>query len=96
MEEVIEYIQYLHSMIKHKPQCAGVFHLLSMRFKEAECYYNSDHVITKIGAYFYDWDGVVLDNKKYEPISEAYGDNWIVAHYKLNKKHKDGDNTEGN
>jgi hypothetical protein len=62
--------------------------LLAMRFKDAECYYNSDHIITKIGVHCYDWDGLVIDKKGYTPMERDYGDPWMVAHYNILSKNE--------
>lgn len=49
------------------------FHLiLRTVFTNSIPYYNSNHIITKIGESYYDIDGIVLDVRGYIPFSEYY------------------------
>jgi len=39
--------------------CMNLFTILRNQYPEATPYYNGDHIITKIGDYFYDINGIV-------------------------------------
>jgi hypothetical protein len=54
--------------------------MLLQKFPGSEAYYNSNHVITKIGIHYYDWDGVVAKTDDFLEFNK-FGDNWIVNHY---------------
>jgi len=53
--------------------CYQFYKILKSVFPEAEPYYNSDHVITKIGNNFYDISGVVTDvSEHYLPLDDFH------------------------
>ena len=55
--EIITEIRNSHSEMVNifsKGSCYNLFLILKLVFPEAEAYYNSDHIITKIGEKFYD------------------------------------------
>lgn len=52
--------------------CMNFFVLLRNLYPEARAYYNVDHIITKIGNYYYDISGVVLEVKSYLPFTSYY------------------------
>jgi hypothetical protein len=76
---IIDYINYLKSNIE-QPQCMMMFLLLRLKFKNAEPYYDNDHVITKINNKYYDWTGEV-NIGSHIPFEDNYGDNWIIEHH---------------
>ena len=57
------------------------FHFLLKKVFAGEGYYNSNHIITKIGENYYDINGEVKDVKDYLPIT-YYGVAHIVSSFK--------------
>jgi len=79
-ESVLKFIAYMRSMIEHRPQCFLVSCMIKQKFQDAVSYYDNNHVITKVGNFYFDWDGIVESTKNFRPFSD-YGDNWIINHY---------------
>lgn len=52
--------------------CMNLFCILRVLHPSAECYYNSDHVITKIDGQYYDINGVVRKTEDYIKFTEVY------------------------
>lgn len=57
------------------------FHLILKSLFDGEGYYDSDHIITKIGDYYYDIDGLAIKTEKFLPFEE-YGDTHIKKSFK--------------
>lgn len=59
--------------------CYKFWLALKEEFVDAECYYNDDHVITKIDGKFYDKGGEYKVSKKdnFLPVSRHYGQGWM-------------------
>ena len=82
MREVLDFIEYCHKELDHRPQCVLFSCMLKLQFPEGETLYDNNHAITKIGDKYYDWDGLVDDPGLYIPFNK-YGENWIISHYKI-------------
>ena len=70
----IEKIRHSHSSmvnVSTKGSCLNFFYILKEVWPEAECWYNSDHVITKIGDYWFDINGSVSP-KGYQKIENTH------------------------
>lgn len=52
--------------------CINLFMILRVVYPTAVAYYNIDHIITKIGDFYYDITGIVTDTKGYIPFSSCY------------------------
>ena len=52
--------------------CLNLFCMLRVICPEAKCYYNENHVITKIGDHYYDIKGTKRNLKGYLPFTELY------------------------
>lgn len=70
--------------------CFQFYRILKRVYSEAEAYYNISHVITKIGRYYYDINGVVHDYKDYTPY-----DTWGKRIMKNQTKHRYGVHING-
>ena len=49
-------------------ECLHFYHILKQVFPEAEAYYDLCHVITRIGARYYDITGTVLPTDRHKPL----------------------------
>lgn len=64
-EEIIEFIRLIRDsfigsdIVYTQGSCYKFFKILKSRFPESKAYYDSEHVITKIGGKFYDITGEV-------------------------------------
>lgn len=54
-----------------KGSCLNFHLILKKVYPEAEAYDNIEHVITKIGKYYYDINGVVHDTKGYSKLTNG-------------------------
>lgn len=80
--EVLEFIKLIRDSFIGSEQvytngsCYQFYKLLKSKFSDALAYYNSDHVITKIGDLFYDITGIV-DITNHLNMSEHYPDSKV-------------------
>lgn len=58
------------------------FHLILKHIFNGEGYYNGEHIITKIGDYYWDIDGEVTDTEGYLNIIEHVGYDLLNAQFK--------------
>lgn len=75
-EKVLKVIEVIADNIPVKIQCYSFHLILKSIFDDVVPYYNSDHIISRIGDKYYDIDGEVEEYNSYS-ILEEYGDNWI-------------------
>lgn len=71
----ISFIRESHSEMTNifiKGSCLNFFCILHSIYPEAECYFNIDHVITKIGGKYYDVTGEVKYIKSYQLYTKWY------------------------
>jgi len=59
--------------IYREGSCIDLFLLLRQIFPEADAYWDDNHIVTKIGKYYYDIDGVVLNPDSYFRYAGFYG-----------------------
>lgn len=52
--------------------CMNLFCILHSVYPEATAWYNCNHIITKIGDYFYDIGGIVMNTENYIPYTQTY------------------------
>lgn len=52
--------------------CMAHHLILKAYYPEAECWFNVDHVISKVGEKFYDRTGEVTETDNFRPITEYY------------------------
>jgi len=77
-KDVLKYITYIRNQhpasvdVFLNGLCFHFFQILQSKFPGAEAYYNSDHVITKIGGHYYDITGKVKKKKTHQPMDEHY------------------------
>ena len=74
--KVLQYISLLNGTYgkyeSYSKGCLKFYRLLKFAFPEAVGYYNSDHVITKIGESYFDQNGLVENIEGYTTL-ESYG-----------------------
>ncbi len=80
-KKILEYIDYLKSEIKDRPQCFMFALLLKCKFESSVLLYNNDHFICLIDGQCYDWDGVAERTERFRKFPEGWGDTHIVNHY---------------
>lgn len=56
-DSIIAHLQLLRDSFLNAPNCFKVYLLLKAVWPEAEAWYDGNHVIVKIGAFWYDWKG---------------------------------------
>ena len=81
--KVIGFIDLLKATFgRYKDYSGGCykFHLILKKVFGGQGFYNSDHVITKIGDVYYDIDGVVESTEGYLPLS-AFGEEHMQSSF---------------
>lgn len=71
----ISFIRESHSEMVNifsKGSCLNFFCILHSIYPEAECYFNIDHIISKIDDKYYDITGEVKNVEKYQKFTEWY------------------------
>lgn len=75
-DKVIDFIYRLKDIYGGYSEMSGgcyKFHLLLKDLYGGQGYYNSDHVITKIGSKYYDVNGLVTNTEGFLSIEDYYG-----------------------
>lgn len=73
--EIITEIRNSHSEMSNifsKGSCLNFHIILKAIFSNAQAFYNSDHIITKIGIKYYDINGEVLNIENYIPFEDYF------------------------
>lgn len=67
---------------KNSEGCFRFYRILKFQYPDVVGYYNSNHVITKIGEVFYDQNGIVENIEGYLPMTE-YGVDYFEGAFQL-------------
>jgi len=84
--EVLQFIKEHKASISYFMEggCFSFYLLLKQEYPHAQCYYDMDHIITKIDGMYYDVTGVVFGDGflPLEEYSESTKRNIMREHYK--------------
>lgn len=80
--DILRFIAAIRASVATRIQCYMFFTILKSIESSAVAYCNSEHIITKIGNYYYDFDGEVskqeVEDSNYLDLIKYYGENHVV------------------
>lgn len=78
--DFINLIQFTFGRYRTKSGGCLLFHFILKNKFDGTGFYDSNHVITKIGDYYYDIDGLAVKTEKFLPLEE-YGLNHFIESF---------------